>query len=158
MRNLFLMNVLLAITWVALTGKFLYANLLFGFFLSYLIIWLLTRGNDKMNYFQRMPQVIGFFLFFIRELIKANIEVAYDVITPKDHMKPGIIGFPLTAKTDLEITLLSNFITLTPGTLGLDISTDRKTLYIHAMYIDDPDEFVKNLQHGFERRLLEILR
>lgn len=159
MKNLFLMNVLLAITWVALTGKFLYGNLLFGFFLSYLIIWLMARGqDDKMNYFRRMPQVIGFFFFFLKELIKANIEVAYDVITPRDHMKPGIIGFPLRAKSDLEITLLSNFITLTPGTLGLDISTDRKTMYIHAMYIDDPDEFIADLRHGFERRLLEILR
>jgi len=158
MKNLFLMNILLAFIWVALTGKFLYTNLIFGFFMSYLIIWLMTRSNDKVNYFRRAPQVVGFFLFFIKELIKANIEVAYDVITPRDHMKPGIIGFPLKAETDLEITLLSNFITLTPGTLGLDISTDRKTMYIHAMYIDDREEFIENIRHGFERRLLDILR
>lgn len=158
MKNLFLMNILLAFIWVALTGKFLYANLIFGFFLSYWIIWLMTRGDENVNYFRRLPQVIGFILFFLKELVKANIEVAYDVITPRDHMKPGIIGFPLSAKTDLEITLLSNFITLTPGTLGLDISTDRKTMYIHAMYIDDPNEFIDGIRYGFERRLLNILR
>jgi len=158
MKNLFLMNILLSFIWVALTGKFLYSNLAFGFLLSYVIIWIMTRGQSKVTYFRRVPQVIGFMLFFIKELIKANIEVAYDVITPRDHMKPGIIGIPLDAKSDLEITLLSNFITLTPGTLGLDVSTDRKTMYIHAMYIEDKQDFINTIKNGFERRLLEILR
>jgi len=158
MKNLFLMNILLAFIWVALTGKFLYSNLLFGFLLSYAIIWVMTRGQKQVTYFRRVPQVIGFFLFFFKELIKANIEVAYDVITPRDHMKPGIIGVPLDAESDLEITLLSNFITLTPGTLGLDVSTDRKTMYVHAMYIEDRESFIYDIKNGFERRLLEILR
>ena len=158
MKQPFLVNILLAFIWVALTGKFLYTNLAFGFILSYVIIYLMTPIKDKTAYFKRVPQVIGFFFFFFKELIKANIEVAYDVVTPTDYMKPGIIGVPLDAKTDLEITLLSNFITLTPGTLGLDVSTDRKTMYIHAMYVEDKDAFIDSIKNGFEKRLLDILR
>jgi multicomponent Na+:H+ antiporter subunit E len=75
-------------------------------------------------------------------------------------MRPGIIAIPLDARTDLEITLLANLITLTPGTLSLDVSADRRVLYIHVMYIDNDDiEAVRrNIKDGFERRVLEGLR
>jgi len=53
---------------------------------------------------------------------------------------------------------LANLITLTPGTLSLDVSDDRKVLYVHAMYINDREQFVQSIKQGFERRLLEILR
>jgi multicomponent Na+:H+ antiporter subunit E len=73
-------------------------------------------------------------------------------------MKPGIIALPLDVKTDLEITLLANLITMTPGTLSIDTSEDKKVLYVHAMYLDDPEEYKKDLKSGLERKLLEILR
>jgi multicomponent Na+:H+ antiporter subunit E len=84
--------------------------------------------------------------------------VAYDVITPKMYMTPGIVRMPLDAKTDLEITLLANIISLTPGTLSLDVSDDKKVLYIHAMYITNRQSFIDGIKLGFERRLLSILR
>jgi len=99
-----------------------------------------------------------FLFYFIKELIKANLIVGYDIITPKDYMQPAILAIPLDAKTDIEITLLANFITLTPGTLSLDISDDRKTLYIHAMYVDNPDKFKLEIKNGIEKKLLEALR
>jgi multicomponent Na+:H+ antiporter subunit E len=101
---------------------------------------------------------VSLFFYFLYELVKANLEVAYDVATPKFYMKPGIIGVPLDAKTDLEITLLANMITLTPGTLSLDVSEDRKILYVHAMYITDRESFIRSIKDGFEKRLLEITR
>jgi multicomponent Na+:H+ antiporter subunit E len=75
-------------------------------------------------------------------------------------MRPGIIAIPLDARTDLEITLLANLITLTPGTLSLDVSADRRVLYVHVMYIDNDDiEAVRrSIKDGFERRVLEVLR
>jgi multicomponent Na+:H+ antiporter subunit E len=71
----------------------------------------------------------------------ANLKVAFDIITPKDYMSPGIIAFPLDAKSDLEITLFANLLTLTPGTLSLDVSSDKKILYVHALYVKDADSF-----------------
>ena len=73
-------------------------------------------------------------------------------------MKPGVIGIPIEAKTDLEITVLANLITMTPGTLSLDISPDRKTLYVHAMYIHDPEELRRDIKENFEPRVLALLR
>lgn len=91
-------------------------------------------------------------------MLKANLEVAYDVITPKFFMKPGIVKFPLTAETDLEITMLANCISLTPGTLIVAVSDDRKAIFVHVMYLKDRDQFVKKVKNGLERRILEILR
>jgi multicomponent Na+:H+ antiporter subunit E len=69
-----------------------------------------------------------------------------------------VIGVPLAARTDLEITVLSSMISLTPGTLSLDVSADRKMLYIHAMYLDDVEAARRKIKDGFERRVLEVLR
>ena len=102
--------------------------------------------------------MLGLGLFFVWELILANLRVAHDVITPRHYMRPGILAVPLDAQTDLEITMLSNLITLTPGTLSLDISIDRRVLYIHAMYIDDVDEVRQKIKEGYERIILEVLR
>ncbi len=152
------MNILLSIIWAALTGSFTYINLAFGLVLAYGILYILSRDRHDVHYFKKVPRILSFFVFFIKELIKANLQVAYDVITPKDHMRPGIVGVPLDAKTDLEITLLANFITMTPGTLSLDVSTDKKVLYIHSMYITNKQDFIDEIKNGFERRLLQIMR
>jgi multicomponent Na+:H+ antiporter subunit E len=73
-------------------------------------------------------------------------------------MRPGVVAVPLDARTDAEITLLANLITLTPGTLSLDVSADRSFLYVHAMYVDDVNDVKRQIKDGFERRLLEVMR
>lgn len=155
-----LLNILLAFAWAALTGEFTPANLIFGFILGYAALWVTQRrrGRAAPTYFLKGRQVVGFSLFFAWELIKANLRVAYDVLTPHPRMTPGILAIPLDAETDAEITFFANLITLTPGTLSLDVSTDRRVLYIHAMYIEDKETFRKEIKDGLERRLLEVLR
>lgn len=153
-----LMNFILALIWVALTGKFLIGNFVFGVILSYGIMWFMYRTEDDQRYFKKIPQTISFLFYFFYELWKANLLVAYDVVTPKFHMRPGIVAIPLTADTDLEITLLANVITMTPGTLALDVSDDNKYLFVHSMYIKSKEDFIHSVKNGFERRLLEITR
>jgi multicomponent Na+:H+ antiporter subunit E len=154
----FLMNLLLSFIWVALTGSMYYSNFLFGFMLGFFILWILSRNEEDKRYFTRVPKTIGFIFFFLYEMIVANIQVAYDVITPKYFFKPGIICYPMEAKTDLEINLLSTVISMTPGTLILDVSEDKKSLFIHVMYLKDKEQFVAQIKKGFEKKLLEILR
>lgn len=158
MQKQFLLNLLLTFVWVALTGSFLFINFFFGFVSGYFILWTLNRNTDEGGYFKRIPKMISFLFFFLYELLLANLAVAYDLITPRFYMKPGIVRFELAAKTDLEITLLSNLISLTPGTLILDVSDDRKVVYIHVMYVHDEEKFINMIRNGFERRLLNILR
>ncbi len=154
----FLLNIILTFVWVALTGSLTMANIGFGFALAFFILWMKERtGNDK-RYFFRVPKIIAFIFFYFFEMIKANMQVAYDVITPHYFMKPGIVGLPLDAKTDFEITMLSNMISLTPGTLVVDLSTDRKVMFVHVMYLESREQFIKTTKEGLEKKLLEILR
>ncbi len=158
MKIQFLLNLILTIVWVFLTGSMAFANFVFGFVLSFIVLWIISRKQENRKYFVVIPQIIAFFFYFIWELLKANMQVAADVVTPKFYMQPGIVAVPLDAKTDLEITLLANLISLTPGSLSIDVSDDKKTLYVHAMYINSKEEFVDEIKNGFEKRLLRILR
>jgi multicomponent Na+:H+ antiporter subunit E len=153
-----LWHVLLALTWAALTGVFSWSNVLAGFMLGYAALFIAQRSVGSFRYFRRFDQVVRFAGFYLWELVLSNLRVAYDVITPRHRIRPGVIAVPLDARTDTEITLLANLITLTPGSVSLDVSTDRRFLYLHAMYIDDVDEFRASIKHTLERRVLEVLR
>ncbi|MGP9832975.1 Na+/H+ antiporter subunit E [Marinobacter sp. NSM] len=154
----FFWNVCLALAWVALSGSFTAWNLFAGLAFGYLALMVLQKHVPALKgYSRRLPRLISFSLFFIKELIKANFRVAYDVATPVWYMKPGVIAFEMEAHTDAEIMFLSSFISLTPGTLSLDVSDDRRVLYIHAMFLQDEEQLRKDLKE-LEFRILKIMR
>ncbi|TVP47207.1 MAG: Na+/H+ antiporter subunit E [Halomonas sp.] len=151
-------NLLLGLAWVLLSGDFTGLNLLVGLVFGYLSLVLLEPQLDSLKgYPARIPRLIRFVGFFLKELVQANLRVGFDILTPPWHMKPGVIAMPLTARTEMEITMVANLISLTPGTLSLDVSDDRKVLYIHAMFLDDEEELRRNLKE-MEHRALELFR
>ncbi|MFP4370023.1 MAG: Na+/H+ antiporter subunit E [Candidatus Kapaibacterium sp.] len=153
-----LVNILLALAWMLLTGNLHIINFVEGIIIGYAILYVSNYAVGSDKYFSRLPKIVFFIFYFLKELVLANLKIAYDIITPKDRMRPGVIALPLDAESDFEITMLANLITLTPGTLSLDTSDDKKTLYIHAMYLGDPQEFKMEIKNGLERRLLEVTR
>ncbi len=106
----------------------------------------------------KIPTFIFFLFFYIKEVIKANLQISYDILTPKHYMKPGVIAIPMDVDTDMEILSLNNLITMTPGTLSLDVSTDRRVIYIHAMYIHDVGKLKQQIKNGLEKKILELYR
>ena len=156
---MFTWHLLLTLAWSAVNGEFSAANLFVGFVLSYVLLAVLERaGIAEPDYISRVPIVIRFLGFFLWELYMANISVAKAVLRPTLTIRPGVVAVPLKASTDLEITLLACLITLTPGTLALDVSDDRSTLYVHALDVGDLEAFRRAITDGFERRVLELLR
>lgn len=158
---MFLLNILLALAWIVLTGQFELTNFVVGFLLGYLMLWLgqsAMGSSDFLSsaYYTKIRRVIYFITYFLWELLMANLRVTYHILSPRRNMRPGIVAIPLDIKKDIEITLLANLITLTPGTLSLDVSADRQTLYIHAMRVDDLERFKKNIKSGLERRVQEV--
>jgi len=152
-------NLLLALAWAALQGDFSLWTLVTGRFLGYLILLALVRGGllRTSPYVGRGHRVVGLAAYFFYELVKANVRLAFDVATPSFHMRPGIIAVPLDATQDSQILLLSMLINTTPGSVALDVSPDRKTLYVHVMYMDTPDAAREEIKQGFERRVLGVL-
>lgn len=153
-------NIALALIWMAVIGDFSLASLLIGFGLGFMILYLTRRVIGSPTYVDKVRQAVELVALFIWELILANMRVAYDVITPRLRARPGVIAIPLDLKGDIEITLLANMITLTPGTLSLDVSEDKSVLYIHAMYLDPigAERTRSRIKDGFERRIMELLR
>lgn len=158
--TVFLLNLILALTWVALTGQFQPSNLLVGFVMSYVLLWFGRKPLRGTSYFNKVPQIIGFGGFFLWELVKANVRVAQYLLVPGEleKMQPGIVAVELDVTRDLEIVTLANMITLTPGTLSIDLSADRRILYVHSIYVDDPDEFCRQIKNGFEKRVKQVYR
>ncbi|GAA3709409.1 Na+/H+ antiporter subunit E [Oceanisphaera sediminis] len=151
-------NMLLALLWVILSGNYSISNLVAGMLLSYLVLAYVARDKPMFaNYFGKLPKIIRFILFFIWDLIKANARVAYDVLTPTHLMRPGVIAIPLDLKDDAGISLFANLITVTPGSLSLDVSSDRKVLYVHMMYLDSEARQLAELK-ALEARVLDLLR
>ncbi|MGM0785175.1 MAG: Na+/H+ antiporter subunit E [Pseudomonadota bacterium] len=149
-------NLLLGFAWVVLSGDFSGRNLLAGLVFGYLALALLQPQVPALTgYAQRLPRLIAFVGFFLKELLLANLKVAFDVVTPPWYMRPGVIAMPLTAESDFEIAFVANLISLTPGTLSLDVSDDRRVLYIHAMFLDDEEELRSGLAE-LERRALAL--
>lgn len=153
-----LLNVCLALAWTAVTGTLTLPNLLIGFGIGFAGLWITRYVYGETDYFGGISRALKLVGFFLYELLLSNLQVMWDVLTPELKAQPGIIAVPLDAETDVEILLLASMITLTPGTLSLDVSADRKTLYVHAMFIDDPDETRSELKTGMERQVLEALR
>jgi multicomponent Na+:H+ antiporter subunit E len=155
----FLANLLLALLWASLQ-LFRPFDLITGFILGYLLLWLTRNwlGPGAGRYARRVPTFVWFLAYYFKELVLSTWEVTVALFSDQSTLKPGIIAFPLEAKTDLEIVLLNNLLIFTPGTLGVHLSPDRSTLYVHIIDVDDVEAACAKIKTGLERRLLEVLR
>lgn len=154
-----LANILLALTWTALQGALTLGNLVVGYALGYAVLQLLTRGGVlPTRYMGKVGTFIGLFAFLVYELVLANIRLSMDIIRPKSTMRPGVVRLPLDVASDAEILLLSAQINLTPGSVTLDVSDDRRTMYVHVMHLETPDISRQEIKTGFEKRVLELFR
>lgn len=158
MTGLFLINILLALTWALVTGSFSEVNLAFGFVLGTAALYLIREQVGTRAYLNRFRKGVGLAFVFIIELVLSAWRVAVIVMRPNLNLQPGIIAYPLTVDRDFEITMLANLITLTPGTLSVDVSEDRKTLYVHCIDVPDPQETIDYIKNAFERKILEVFR
>ncbi|MEO0482026.1 MAG: Na+/H+ antiporter subunit E [Planctomycetota bacterium] len=157
--RLLLANVLLALVWAMTIGDFTPMNFAVGFGVGYAMLWLGASQRRQSIYFKKVNGFVRFTLYSFKELLVANFKMARYTLTPLRHLKPGILAIPLRPDmSDTEVTVLANLITLTPGTLSMDISADRTTLFVHFMHMDDPEAQRREIVEGFERRLLELTR
>lgn len=152
-----LLTLLLAIVWLLLQNKFSAGMAVFGLILG-VIIPLLTTGwwPDRPKGF-RIMRMTGYILLVLRDIIVANFEVAWIVLTvPNSRLKPAWIVVPLDLRQPEAITVLAGTITLTPGTVSSDLSDNGHSLLVHVLHTDDPDAIRDEIKHRYERRLKEI--
>lgn len=156
--NTALLVMVLAVVWAAVTGNFSGLNLLFGAVAGSFAVLLLRQSLASRKALRRGRRIVSLLLLFLYELFMSAVRVALVVIRLdiKAAIRPAIVAFPLTVKSDAEIALLANLITLTPGTLSIDVSPDRSTLYVHALAVDDEKALIADIANGFEKKVREV--
>ena len=157
MTNMFGFNLLLAFGSCALLGGFTLPNLLAGFLVGFVTLSLTGPMFGHGDYFGRAVRIAQLGLYFAWELTISSLEVAWDVLTVEQKSRPAIVAIPLDITDPVQITVLANLISLTPGSLSLDVSRDERTLYVHGMFVDDADEYRSHIKSGLERRVREAL-
>lgn len=153
-----LINVMLALAWAAVTGSFSVLNLAFGFVLGGISLILIRDQVGSLSHFRRAIGAVVLAFTFVWELVKSSVNVAIIVLSPGRKLRPAIVAFPLSVKSDAEITLLANMITLTPGTLSMDVSDDRSILYVHAIDAPDPDQVIADIRDTFEAQVRRVFQ
>jgi multicomponent Na+:H+ antiporter subunit E len=150
--------VLLALAWVALTGDVSLASILFGLVLGALAVWVAWPLGPYPLFGRVRPlKAVGLLVYFAGQVVLANLKVAAAVLGPRRLLRPALVAVPLDVTGDDQIAVLSNLITLTPGTLSLDVSEDRTTLFVHAMSASSAEDLRRDIKEGFERRVREAL-
>lgn len=148
----------LVLLWGAITGNFSTPNLLLGMIVAFVAIGLLRRSFSRPVRWGKLRAVVSLTASFFVELLVSALRVARIILTPNLHaaLRPAVIAFPLSLKSAGEIATLANLITLTPGTLSVDVSEDREILYVHVLNFTSAEAFIADLQQGFERQVHEV--
>ena len=155
-----LLCLVLAAVWVGLTGEVTPATFVVGILLGLIIIHLFGRKTLKifrLNIRHFWP-LIQLFFIFLYELVVANLTVLKKVFKPKLDIKPGIIKVPIDLEGPFWIVTLANMITLTPGTLTVEVAPDNKYFYVHCLNIDNEESIVSGIKDVFEKKIQEVYR
>ncbi len=110
-----------------------------------------------MRLIKKPFQFIGFVLFFLKKLVEANLFIAKDLLSPGLLIQPDYINVKVLLDRDYQILLLANLISMTPGSLVVDVAPNRKEILVHSMYasdkskvIEEIDEFQVKIKQLFE--------
>jgi multicomponent Na+:H+ antiporter subunit E len=152
----FFLNLGLAFVWCLLQDEISLQQFVIGYVMGAGIIQFFVRVFHEELYFHKVGLGLRLLLFFTREVLIANWAVVKQVLSPRLKARAGIIAYPLELRDDMLITLLANMITLTPGTLSVEVAPDRCFLFIHILDIADSEEEKRKIKNGFERYLQRL--
>lgn len=158
MRSTIVYGAILTGFWLALTGSPTPLNLLLGILVSAVSLLVMRGQLPEVDFRIRPLGALLLFLLFMKELFRSAGRVARLVLSRRPDISPDIVVVPVSLTRDAELTLLSNLITLTPGTLTVDVGEDRRTLIVHALEADDPEAVRRDIRSGFERAIREAFR
>lgn len=127
------------VVWLALWGEFSAANVVSGAVVAVLALRLFplrpTTGPGRF----RLVWALRLLGYFLVKLVEANAVVAWEAVTPRNRIVEGIVAVPVTSASDVLVSVVANAISLTPGTLTIEVETDPHVLYVHVLHLHDID-------------------
>lgn len=156
----FLLNVFIAILWMLLIDEdeIRVSTFLTGFVIGAFIIFFMHRFFGQQFYLRRFIMAVKLVLIFISEIFQSSILVLKQILSPKLNLTPGIITYKTELKSDGEVTTLALLLTLTPGSVVMEVSPEGDVFYIHAIDVEDSKEFLFNSLKRFEKAIMEVTR
>lgn len=153
----FILNLLIALLWLLLKDETTptLPTFITGFVVGIGILYIMHRFFGTQFYLSRLMKIIKLILLFFKELLISGIVVMKQILTPNLNIKPGIFKYKTILEEDWEITTLALLLTLTPGSVVMEVSEDGEELYIHAMDIGQKEMLIKSLGK-FESAILEV--
>jgi multicomponent Na+:H+ antiporter subunit E len=151
-------NLLIAVAWATVAGDFSAPNLIIGFVAGYIALYAFGEFYGGSRYHARMRAGFALALYFLWDLTKSCVQVAWAVLRQHHRGRSRFVRMKLDVESDFGAMLTANLITLTPGTLTVDMDEEKRELLIHAMFADDPEAVAQDLKDNIERRVIEVLR
>ena len=151
-----LINLFIGFLWMFLQDDWSALSFLSGYLVGLVVLFVMRKFFSSQYYLFTVQAVINLFLLFIYQLFASSIVVIQRIIKPKLDIKPGIVAFETDLERDIEVTLLAALITLTPGSVVVEISPDNKVLYIHAMDIPELSDGVFLSKLKFEEAIRKV--
>ena len=105
---------------------------------------------------KRVFAALGFLCFYLWEVLVANFRIAVDILTPRQRMRPRFIQVRLDPLTSRQLLVLTNVLTMTPGTLCVEVSDDGQDLLVHSLYSESDDELIRIIKEDYERRVRNV--
>ena len=153
-----LVNLLIAFLWMFLQDEWSILTFFGGYLVGLFVLFTVRRFLPTSFYLKKLLLIIKLFILFIRELISSSILVARQVTRPKINVTPGIFTLDTDLEGDLEVTLLALLLSLTPGSVVVEMSPDSKQFFIHAMDIPKSSDGVKRSSKIFEKAIKDVTR
>lgn len=158
MTRQILVNILIAFIWMLLNEEFNPVLFGVGYVIGFIIIFTLRRFFNTPFYGRKVIAIVKLFVLFIVELFKSSIGVIKEVLRPNLKIKPGIFRADTILETDFEISILVSLITLTPGSVVMEVDPKAKVMFIHAMDSDDYQNNIRKAKRRFEKAIIEVMR
>jgi len=151
-----LLALTLVILWLLLVNQVTVGHLVLGALLGWLIPFATTRFWPESTRIHHPLTLLHYLWVLMVGIVHGSFHVARLILQGPDHLRPAFVEVPLALSTDLAISLLANTISLTPGTVSVQLSTDKRTLTVHVLDTDDADAVVAEIKQHFEVPLKKI--
>lgn len=144
----------LTFIWCGILVDFSIVNICAGLFLGACCNLLLVQNNTngRLNLYRLCILLI----YVAYELVKSGTQLAWDILTPGTQSRPAILEIPTKCRNNVEKTVLANIISLTPGTITININNAKNTLIVHAMFAKDTDKVINFIQQRLETKVMRM--
>jgi multicomponent Na+:H+ antiporter subunit E len=154
----FWMLAFLVLIWCGFSNNFAFTNIVFGFLISAICTYLVGAKDNAPRHHIRIGAFLSLIGMIMVELVKSSLIVAWDVISLRSKSKPIIMHIDLACRNDVERTLVANLLSLTPGTLSIDLTPDKSQLIVHVMFGQDSDAVKFFIQKKLEPKVIRVFR